>query len=191
MEIKIFKDLIEALGKVAAGLKALVDIPRRERERYRQTMDETYRLIDTTLNMVIIRLGDILLMENDHDFLREVEKLDYYGEWMQAEREFRLCKSLRSTLRETQSLYDKLTGPISAEDWDTLLGWMHSVLATETEVGGYISQQFRELADTVRAGGPDPKLSPTIRNQVRTFREVLIKERQQLIQQEIELFSII
>lgn len=57
----------------------------------RQTLDETYRLIDTTLNMVIIRLGDILLRAVDDDFLREAARLDNYNEWMQAEREFRLC----------------------------------------------------------------------------------------------------
>jgi len=36
-------------------------MPRTERETIRRALDETYRLIDTTLNMVIIRLGDIVL----------------------------------------------------------------------------------------------------------------------------------
>ncbi len=42
-----------------------------ERQDYRQTMDEIYRLIDTTLNMVIIRLGDMLPLEDDQQFLKE------------------------------------------------------------------------------------------------------------------------
>ncbi len=57
MEFKLFSDLIDALGKVVIGLKTLASIPKSERERYRKTMDETYRLVDTTLNMVIIQLG--------------------------------------------------------------------------------------------------------------------------------------
>lgn len=57
MELKLFTDLINALSKVAGGLKAIVNLPKAEREAMRQTLDETYRLVYTTLNMVIIRLG--------------------------------------------------------------------------------------------------------------------------------------
>ena len=95
MELKLFTDPIDALGKVTGGLKAIVNLPKAERETMRQPLDETYRLIDTTLNMVIIRLGDLLLLAAADDFLREAARLDNYNEWMQAEREFRLCRSLR------------------------------------------------------------------------------------------------
>lgn len=46
----------------------------------RQTLDDTDHLIDTTLNMVIIRLGDTLLLAADNDFLREAARLDNDGE---------------------------------------------------------------------------------------------------------------
>lgn len=97
MELKLFTDLIDALGKVAGGLKAIVNLPKAEREAMRRTLDETYRLVDTTLNMVIIRLGDLLLLAAPDDFLREAARLHNDDEWMQAEREFRLCdwKGLR------------------------------------------------------------------------------------------------
>lgn len=88
---KSFTDLIDSLGKAAGGLKAIVNLPKTEREPMRQTLDETYRLSDTTLNMVIIRLGDLLLLAADEDFLREAARLDNYNEWIQAERAFRLC----------------------------------------------------------------------------------------------------
>ena len=84
MEYKLFTDLIGALGKVAGGIKAIVDLPKAERETIRKTLDETDRLIDTTLNMVIIRLGDIVLQASDDDFLCEVARLDNYSEWMQS-----------------------------------------------------------------------------------------------------------
>lgn len=44
MEFKLFTDLIDALGKVAGGLNAIVNLPKAERETIRQTLDETYRL---------------------------------------------------------------------------------------------------------------------------------------------------
>ena len=188
MEIKLFSDLIDTLGKVANGLKALVNLPRAEREKYRQTMNETYRLIDTTLNMVIIRLGDILLKDDDQKFLYEVEMLENYGSWMQAEREFRLCQSLRAAFRETETLRGKLTGKISTHDWDALLGQMRKILSAENEVANYIGDGFRELSYSTRAGLRDPQMISDVRKKVKAFRDALINERKQLIQQESELY---
>ena len=48
MELKLFTDLIDALGRVAGGLKAIVNLPKADRETMRRTLDETYHLIDTT-----------------------------------------------------------------------------------------------------------------------------------------------
>ena len=66
--IKLLTDLIDALGKVAGRLKAIANLPKAERETMCRTLDETYRLIDTTLNMVIIRLN-ILLLAADAEIL--------------------------------------------------------------------------------------------------------------------------
>jgi hypothetical protein len=60
MDLKLFTDLIDALGKVVGELKAIVNLPKATRETIRQTLDETYSLIDTTLNRGIIRLADLL-----------------------------------------------------------------------------------------------------------------------------------
>ena len=141
-ELKVFTDLIDALGKVAGGLKAIVNLPKAERETIRHTLDETYRLIDTTLNMVIIRLGDILFNVADADFLREAARLDNYNEWMQVESAFRLCPSLRVALRETETLAGKLPGTVSTNDWDALLLQMHTILATEGEVACSSASSF-------------------------------------------------
>ncbi len=101
MKLKLFTNLIDALGKVAGGLKAIVNLPKAVREAMRRTLDETYRLIDTTLNMVIIRLGELLLNVADADFLREAARLENVNKRIQADREFRLCRTLRQALRET------------------------------------------------------------------------------------------
>ena len=97
MEFRLFTDLIDALGEVAGGLKATVNLTRTERETMRRTLGEAWRLIDTTLNMVIIRLGEISLSAADADFQREAAGQDNDNEWMQAGRGFRLCdwKGLR------------------------------------------------------------------------------------------------
>jgi hypothetical protein len=189
MELKIFTDLIDALGKVASGLKAIVNLPKAEREAMRRTLDETYRLIETTLNMVIIRLGDILLLAADNDFLREAARLD--NNWIQAEREFRLCRSLRVALRETETLAGKLVGAVSAKDWDALLQQMHTILATEGEVAVFIGQQFQRSADDTRSANLDVQKIRTIRDALAAFRTALIAERQERIKQELELYTLV
>ena len=189
--IKFFTDLIDALAKVAGGLHAIVNLPKAERETIRHTLDETYRLIDTTLNMVIIRLGDILLQSVDDDFLREAARLDNYNEWMQVEREFRLCRSLRVALRETETLAGKLTGVVSTKDWTALLQQMHSILATEGEVALFIGQQFQRHAGAARTAGKDGKETQAIRDALAAFRAALVGERQALIQAEVALFMMV
>ena len=191
MEFKLFTDLIDALGKVAGGLKALVNLPKAEREAMRRTLDETYRLIDTTLNMVIIRLGDLLLHAADADFLREAARLDNYNEWMQAEREFRLCRSLRVALRETQTLAGKLAGAVSTNDWDALLQQMHAILATEGEVAVFIGQQFQQSANEARSANLDAQKTRAIRDALAALRASLIAERQELIKQELDLYTLV
>ena len=70
MELKLFAHLINTLSKVASRLKVIVNLPKAVREKYRQSMDNIYRLIDTMLNRVLIRLNNILRQDADDDFLR-------------------------------------------------------------------------------------------------------------------------
>ncbi len=109
MEFKLFTDLIDALGKAAGGLKAIVNLPKAEREAMRRTLDEAYRLIDTTLNMVVILLGDILTHAADGGFLYV-------------------------PLRESETLAGKLVAAVFAKDRDALVQQVPGILATEGEV---------------------------------------------------------
>jgi hypothetical protein len=189
MPISLFSDLIDVMGKAAGSLKLLADLPKAERDSIRQTMDETYRLLDTTLNMVIIRLGDIALQSSDADFLQEVAKLDNWNEWMQAEREFRLCRSLRVAVRETETLGRQLAGRVSVKDWDSLIQLMQAVLVGEGEVALTIVNQFTTLSDNARIALSANQPAAPLRDSVREFRAALIAERQQLLKQELQLYD--
>jgi hypothetical protein len=188
LNAKFLTDWIDALGKVAKGVKSIANMPKAERERVRQTLDETYRLLDTTLNMVIFRLGDILDEPTNAGFKREAARLDNYHEWMQAEREFHLCRSLRVTLRETQTLAGKLTA-VSAKDWDALLQQMNAILTTEAEVARFIGGKFQQFAKEARRAARDSKRMQSLRKALRAFRTALEGERQKLIQEEAALLS--
>jgi hypothetical protein len=188
MQIKLFSDLIEALEKITNALRGAASLPKAERERYRQTMAENYRLIDTTLNMIIPRLGDILLPANAPIFIQEVIKLDNYGDWMRAEREFRLCQSLRAALSELKRFSGQLKAAVSVNDVDALIALMEGTTATEGEVAGFIGNCFQRLANSARTGTAGETM---LRQDVSDFRDALLAERQRLIRNEIELYSVV
>jgi hypothetical protein len=87
--------VFEAVGSLVDGLMSIVKLHRLQQEAALRSLRVSDRIVDTTLNMVIIRLGDIQLHTSDDGFLREAARLDNCKEWMPAEREFRLCRSLR------------------------------------------------------------------------------------------------
>ena len=72
MELKHLTDLIDDLGKVDDGSNSLANLPKTERENYRHALGGTYRLIYTTLNMVVVHPGDILFLEATPSILAEV-----------------------------------------------------------------------------------------------------------------------
>lgn len=186
IDIKLFSDAIDALGKVVNALKGVASIPKAEREQYRQTMADTYRLIDTTLNMVVIRLGDIMLQANDQAFIVEAAQLDNCGDWLRAERELRLCRALRAALSEMERLGGRLKASASARDVDALLAQMNAATATEGEVADFISVRFRDLADSARRPSVD---GAQLRQDVKAFRDALMSERQKLIADEVQMYS--
>ncbi len=56
MHPKLFTDRINVFGKVADRVKAIANLPKAVRGMMLQMLSIIYRLIDTTLNWVIIRL---------------------------------------------------------------------------------------------------------------------------------------
>jgi hypothetical protein len=75
-------DLIDALGKVAEGLKIVVNLPKAERRRCARRW--------TSFDRHHTQHGDrsagrSSVLAADDDFLREAARLDNYNEWMHAD----------------------------------------------------------------------------------------------------------
>ncbi len=191
MKINLFSDLIDALGKAGGWLQSMANLPRSERDRYRQVLDDTHQLIHATITMIILRLGDILRISDEGEFLKEVYGLENYTEWMETERKFRLCQSLRTALRETEGVIADLRGRISTNDWDALLEQMQLILRSENELANYIGQRFAALAFRARDVQSGSQTARDIRVEVEAMRDALKQERAQLLRYEVELLDII
>lgn len=191
--IGIFKDLLESLEKVVRGAHIVASLPVEEREKYRTTLDETYRLMDTALNMIVNRL-DTISQAPDGDILGLVAHLDQFAEWESMEREFRLCRSLRTVVAEADSLNSQVSGEVFLGDWDAVRMHMHQVLAAEGDLAGVICQYFQDLSNIAKAllnTAPNADDIKELRGHVGDFRKTLSEERRKLIQQEVTMFSII
>ena len=190
MEIKLYTDLFNALCKVAGGLKAIVNLPKAERETIRRTVDETYRLVDTTLIMVISLLDNRQLQASNDEPLREVARQDNYNQWMQAEREFRLCRNLPVALRETETLPGRLAGAMSTKGWYSCYGRCTLLLLQKAKLRCSSDRSFNDSL-TISAAwvGKSPGPIQSERDARAAFRRSLVAELQ--IKQEVTLYTIV
>src|SRR5690349_13693849 len=127
MELKLFTDLIDAIEKSINALSKISNLPKDTRDQLRTTFEETFKLLDTSLNMVTIRISEILRMEKATEFKKEIKQLNNDVGWTQAEREFRLCKSLRHTVNETQRLKQKILKFVSVQNWTAMQNQMEAI----------------------------------------------------------------
>ena len=144
--MSLFSDIFDSIEKAFKAVKAIANLPKETRDELRNTFDETFRLLDTSLNMVIIRLGEILRIANEQDFNIEVSQLNNDASWAQAEREFRLCKSLRHAVNETGRVKNKILNYISMKDWEDMQNQMEAILQGEDMLGNFIADKFRTLS---------------------------------------------
>lgn len=189
--IAIFTDLIEAAGRLASTIKGVAAIPRNERDKIRSMLEETYRLIDSTLNMVIFRLGDVLAERDDFTFLEQARQLGFDQQWYQAEREFRLCRSLRVTLSEAESLAGRWSVLVGPQDWGALVSQMQAILRTEADLATVISDHFHQISEEAWNATGDPVRTAALRTELAKLREELANARRRLMQQEIDLYALV
>ncbi len=191
---KDFTDMVDIVGEVSGSIRAVVPLLQDQREKIRQALKDTYLIFNTTLNMVILRLGEILKISDAGTFLNEAADLDNYDGWTNAERAFRVCSSLRENLKKTEELveeFKKTPGVKDIKEWDSLLNFMREILNTELQVGQFIAQQFHQHANDARSAGLDEQKIRFVRNELKVFHDSLESTREQLIQQEVDSYNIV
>ncbi len=193
MGIEIIRDAIELLEKVGKTITRLANMPKRTRKRYREALDETFLMFESTLNMIIFRLGDLLVgdaRDNDQLFIDELYRLDNWNEWQQIERDLRMCSNLRELRSEVNKLGQSIDRHM-VNDWNQLINFIDNVLATEGELAFTIQTILSELSSKASEAAKSSKNLKKVKEEVENFRKSLRKERLHLITKQIELFEII
>jgi len=184
--MKLFTELFDAIEKTVVALKKLVDIPKEIRDELRTTFDETFKLLDTSLNMITIRLGEIVRITDEQNFKDEVGQLSYDASWTQAEREFRLCSGLRHVVNETERLREKVLKRISVQDWEEMQKQIQKVFLGEAELGNFIANKFQEFSNINI--NQDTTIQQ-VKDELKKLQSTLSNERRRLIKMEIDLYD--
>ena len=190
-ELSAMINSVMELGKAAVALK---DVPDKQREHYREIIDETYSLLDSALMLIIRRLGDLLLIEETDKarFANELKRLDNYGEWEQLERDVRLCRPLRAASREMESIHTKLKDKISIKDRESLDHLIRYILREgEGSLANFISSSLYELSTKLDEACDRSEVYKRAIDAVHKTRDTLREERKRLIQSQVDFYNII
>ena len=191
MEIKIFSDAIDALEKVAKAVIALQSIPKQERQRYKAAVKDSYALMNSAVNLVFLRLGDILLLDKKGEFLKEVRRLDNAQEWLQLERDVRLCNKLRDVHGEIDNfVLSRMIIRLGSRDWDKVRQLVDELLEREGTLADYLSASLRKLARQASVATRSSQEYANLRRSVTQTRRVVERERQRLIASELEFIKV-
>lgn len=190
MDIKFFSDIIDTLEKVGKGVIALKKIPEKQRKKYREAIGETYTILNSALNLVLNRLGDIMLLDQRADFFGEVKRLDNFEEWRQIEREVRLCSNLRAAGREMKRFGEKFLDKIALRNQESYARLVYQVLEQgESELADLISESLHQLAEKANKTPENSEGYKKLKRAVKRMRDAFRKERMKLISAELNFYK--
>ena len=136
-------------------------------------------------------MGDLLATARSGElnvFKRELFRLEDYDDWLNIEREVRICSNLRVARREMSSIINKFKARISIKDVDELQTKFDEILSTERELADYIAFSLQELSEL---GSFNDNEVENVKNEIIDFKNALKAERLKLINIEKNIIEII
>jgi hypothetical protein len=187
MVLTEFSQMVDTLVKTLDVVKKAKGIPSVERKKYRAMLDDTYTMLDSALLLVLNRLGNIIMEDDQSEFVSELQGLYNFAEWDRIEREVRLCKNLRYVDNEMVKIWEKLKLQISVRDQKVLETFMTQILEQDEAALAYIiNESLKDLASLSIEAEKSKKGFKKAINAVIKKKESMKKVRQKLITLEIE-----
>jgi hypothetical protein len=194
MPIEEWSKIINSVWELSKAVSSLKDIPKEQRNHYREILDETYNLIDSALLLIINRLGDIVLIEKTDRsrFRQEVYSLDNYAAWNTLERDVRLCRPLRSMYAEMRSMLTKVRDRISLNDGAALERLVSSILYEgEGSLAAFISESLHNLSVKLDTQDESSEIYKNTLEEILNTRKILIDIRRNAIKSQTKSFELI
>ncbi len=182
-----FSQMVDTLTKTWDIVKKVKKFPSDEQKKYRADLDDIYTMLDSALLLVINRLGDISMIDDQSEFARELQGLYNFAEWDRIEREIRLCKNLRESDNEVTKIWDNLKSQISIRDQKVLETFITQTLEQDEAALAYIiNESLKELASLHIETRKSKKGFEKVMKAVIKKKESMKEVRKKLIALEIE-----
>ena len=185
IEVKVFSDAVDALEKIAKALVELRNIPRNQRAQYRNAVAKSYQLLNTATNLIILRLDDVLLLNDQAVFASELRKLGNNKEWMNLERDVRLCSNLRDVHGDMDGLLSRMIH-FRGRDWSNARDLVDRLLEREGTLADYIGARLSHLAQMADTAAGSANEYQQVRLAVERVRNHVKRERIRLLRSEVK-----
>lgn len=182
LPIGVFKDAVDALETLGSMAAQAGGVPGARRKRYLQAVQDAYQLLNTAMNLVLVRLGDLSL-EKKKGFLDGLAALDNIHEWLAIERQLKLCSSLRATHTELDTAILRMSF-LRGRDWDKMRVLVDEVLEREGSLADFITKKLSSLSKRASKAAKSPEEYKRARQAVARVRATVAKERERLMRSE-------
>lgn len=169
----------------------LVNLSKNEREEYRSKIEETYRLFDEVIVIMMNRLGAIKSIPDNNvdEFFKQIRLLNNVEEWVKIERDIRLCKPISDAMREMDSILPKLKAKLSLKDVEEVRLMFKMMTAGRASFADYITQSIENIVELSESKTPSHDSFLEIRNLVNQKYKELQQKRKELITAESEMYK--
>src|SRR4030095_123363 len=187
MGVLDFDGLLKFLAEIGPKVAKL---PASERQLYRDKIDETFRLLDQAISVVMNRLGTLLSISEDQKakFIEGLRQLNNVNEWVEMERDIMLCKPIREALREGEAFLGNAKAQLFFKDPDNVINQLSALTSGRMGLAFYISDSLRGLAQMANTADLDFK---KVQEAVSKKYDELRKKRQELVHSESKLYDTI
>jgi hypothetical protein len=193
----MFSDLIDALEKVAKAVVELKSVRAKTRQKYRDAVQETYKLLDAALVLVDLRLNSLLLIEHERGrksekqerFALELRRLDSLEDWERMNHEVGLSRNLRVVSKEMDHIVFGVVRPTKARDRENMRRLVDEILEREYTLAQFITSSLRKLARRASAARKSSEGYERAESAVRRTKQALQKERERLRRSEMQFLD--
>ena len=192
--IKVYTTLRDDLFLVAKDVYALRNVSKDIRKSHLNMLDDTMTLLIASVEMMIFRLGDILNLHREGSYAKfttELQELDYEGKWLSVERDLRLCRNLRWSIREMDGIINRIGNRFSVRDPKELKDRLEKILQTETELAGFIASLLHDLANLASQIDNGQLSMAEAYDNIEDERKELNSLRRDLIKTQVEIIELI
>ncbi len=186
--VTIFSDAIDVLEKIGNIVISAGEIPGQTRRKYAEAVEETYGLIQTAVNLVYLRLGDLLNTKPNKEFLERASALDNIQEWWELERKIGLCSNLRLVHSEMDRLALSALFRWSKTDLKKVRSLVDEILEREGQLARFLSRHLQRLAQEARKN-PKAQDLKALRAEVKRKRDAIDAERKRLVMAEVAFLN--